>query len=96
MTGDRVKNAETADQLREARGETGQAPPIGADLGTDEEPGVGVGGPLSARGNLDARRPLGDDEIGSGGRETASGSEDPGAPYPAVGLDTDEAQDEPG
>ena len=93
MADDRLINAETADQLREGRGEIGQPGPGAADVGSDVEPGIAAG-PTTARGNMDARRPLGDDEPTSSGAGAAAASEDAGAPYPAAGLDTDEAQEE--
>ncbi|MDQ3881277.1 MAG: hypothetical protein M3295_09440, partial [Chloroflexota bacterium] len=86
-----------ADEVREARGEVGFPVTEGADVGSDAEPGP-IGGPTTARGNLDARRPLGDDETvaASGAPGGSGGGVDRSVPYPAPGLDTDEAQDEPG
>ena len=94
MADERIINAETSDQVREARGETGYPVGSGADVGSDEEPGP-AGGPTAARGNMEARRPLGDDETVAA--STGTGADvDSRMPYPAPGLDTDEAQDEPG
>lgn len=82
MADERLLNAGTADQLREARGETGQAGPMSADLGSEEDPSVTTEA-TTIRGNMDTRRPLDDADQATVTDETA---------YPAPGLDTDEAQ----
>ena len=94
MADERMLNAGSADQLREARGETGlPGPAEGADIAADTEPGIGPG-PTTVPGNMDQRRPLGDDEVGETTGQAGAALEDQRASYPAAGLDTDEAQDE--
>ena len=87
--GDRLKKAESADQLSERMTEGGLGGDVGVDVGADAETGPDSG-VLAARGNMEARMPV----AGPGESGDPPAPVDRRVPYPAAGLDTDEAQEE--